>query len=84
MLRQHNQHHHHKLHHPVQKKGKRGPVDEVDEAILKMLASTENTDDDKRFGKHISATLQRFSTKKKAQAKLQLEQVLVNIEFPNN
>lgn len=69
---------------PCSKKSKRGPVDEVDEVILKMLASTENTDDDEWFGKHISAILRRFSPKKKAQAKLQLEQVLVNIEFPKN
>ena len=58
-------------------------MDEVDEAILKILASSQNTqmDDEEFFGRHIGAALRRLSPKQKALAK---EQVLVNIEFPND
>ena len=33
-------------------------------------------------GQQVAATLRRFTTRQKAFAKLQTEQVLVNIEFP--
>ena len=36
------------------------------------------------FGRHIGTVLCCLSPKQKALAKLQIEQVLVNIEFPND
>ena len=50
------------------------------------MASSQNTqmDDEEFFGRHIGAALRRLSPKQKALAKLQIEQVLVNIEFPND
>ena len=42
---------------PPEKKRKRGNVDEVDEAILKILASSQDRqmDDKEFFGRHIGA-----------------------------
>lgn len=62
-------------------------MEEVDDAILKMLARSQDTsptDDEEFFGRHISAALRRLGPKQRALAKLQIEQVLVNIEFPND
>ena len=41
-------------------------------------------DDKKFFGRHIGTALRHLGPKQKALAKLQIEQVLVNIEFPND
>ena len=61
-------------------------MDEVDEAILKILASSQDIqmDDEEFYGRHIGAAIHCLSPKQKALAKLQIEQVLVNIEFPND
>ena len=57
-------------------------MEEVDEAILKILASSQDRqmDDEEFFGRHIGAVLCCLSPKQKALAKLQIEQVLVNID----
>lgn len=39
-------------------------------------------DEEGHFGNQVAATLRRLTTKQKAIAKLQIDQVLVNIEFP--
>ena len=70
---------------PPAAKKKQGNVDEFDEALIKILANTQNMqmDDEECFGRHIGATLCHFSPKQKALAKLQIEQVPVSNEFPN-
>ena len=54
------------------KKKKKGNVDEFDEALIKILANTQNMqmDDEECFGRCIDATLRCFSPKQKALAKL--------------
>ena len=63
---------------------KKKTLNYVDEAMLKYLASYEKRqdDEDQLFAKYIAATLGRFTKHQKAQAKLQIQQVLNNIEFP--
>ena len=39
-------------------------------------------DEQEIFAKHVSAILRRFTPRQQAQARLQIEQVLVDIEFP--
>ena len=68
-----DQHHHKVCHHLLLKKNKKlGNVYEFDEALIKILANTQNMqmDDEECFGKHIDATLHCFSPKQKALAKL--------------
>ena len=61
-------------------------MDEVDEAILKTLASSQDTQmyDEEFFGRHIGAALRRLSPKQKALAKVQIEQVLLILNFLND
>lgn len=70
-------------------KRKRNRNDEIDELLVKSLSSIqekrtkEKTDDEEGyFGKHISETLRRFNARQKALAKLQIQQVLLQLEFP--
>ena len=39
-------------------------------------------DEKEIFGKHVSAVLRRFTPRQQAQARLCIEQVLVDIKFP--
>lgn len=41
------------------------------------------TDEDELFGKTVAATLRRFDLRKKAMAKLRIQTVLMDIEFPD-
>ncbi|XP_019853020.1 PREDICTED: uncharacterized protein LOC109582617 [Amphimedon queenslandica] len=67
---------------------KRKKVEDVDYAILESLKGIEASrmqavkEDEELFGHHIAATLHRLSDKQKAICKLQMQQVLVNVEFP--
>lgn len=68
---------------------KRKKVDDVDYAILESLKGIEASrmqavkdDEEELFRRHIAATLHRLSHKQKAICKLQMQQVLVNVEFP--
>ena len=69
--------------------------DDVDKAIVESLKTmqdrwsrkdTENSqatlDEEGHFGHQVAATLRRLTTKQKVIAKLQIDQVLVNVEFP--
>ena len=41
-------------------------------------------DEEELFGRHITAVLRRFPARQKATAKLKIEQILVDIEFPED
>ena len=63
----------------------------MDDLIMTSLKSLqerrhgkEALDEAGHFGHQIAATLRRFSPRQMAQAKLQIEQVLFNIEFPSD
>uniref|UniRef100_A0A1X7U649 BESS domain-containing protein n=1 Tax=Amphimedon queenslandica TaxID=400682 RepID=A0A1X7U649_AMPQE len=63
--------------------------DEVDMALVETLKSFQATrkelmkdpDEDDLFGRQIAATVHRLSNKQKAICKLQIQQVLLNVEF---
>ena len=63
----------------------------VDELIVASLNNIQERrekqvkkeiDEESHFCQQVAATLRRFTTRQKAFAKLQIEQVLVNVEFP--
>ena len=74
------------------KKKKISKDDEIDECIIQSLKSIEENrralaqkqeeDDDQLFGRQIAITLHRLTTKQKAIAKLRIQQVLIDVEFP--
>ena len=78
------------------KKRKVHKGDDVDDAIIQTLKSIQERnaqqdevdkqaqilDEEAHFGNQVAATLCRFTTRQKAIAKLQIDQVLVNVEFP--
>ena len=60
-------------------------------AILKSLKSLEDTvqeqqrivdDEDELFGKQVAMVTRRLNSKQKAMAKLRIQQVFLEIEFP--
>ena len=67
---------------------------DVDELIVESLKSIRERREEKRgrteepldeaghFGHQVAATLRRFTNRQKAIAKLQIQQVLVSVEFP--
>ena len=65
------------------------PHDEVEDAFLQHLCEKaedrkkrqEDTDDD-HFGWHVAAVLKRLPNRAKAIARLKIEQVLMDVEFP--
>lgn len=71
---------------PPVKKRKKTKGEEVDDAILKTLTNIEGTqmDEEELFGRHVGAALRRFTPRQRAIAKLQIEQILVNTEFPED
>ena len=40
-------------------------------------------DEDELFGRQVAATLRRLTSRQKAQAKLRIQQTLVDVEFPD-
>ena len=64
-------------------------MDEMDAVIVRNLEelcqrrSSSTTDEDELFGKTVAATLHRFDLRKKAMAKLRIQTVLMDIEFPD-
>ena len=62
----------------------------MDEAILKSLKDLEErrtrreVDENESFGRHIGAVLRRFSPRQQAEARLRIEQVLIDVEFPDD
>ena len=75
---------------PPSKKKKIDRGTDIDEAIVASLkelrerhvARSAVIDEQVIFGKHFSAILRRFTPCQQAQARLRIEQVLVDIEFP--
>ena len=73
---------------PKPAKRKKTSRDDVDEALLRSLKDIEEmrakraVDENDLFGKHVSAVLHRFTPRQQAQARLRIEQVLVDVEFP--
>ena len=78
---------------PPPKKRKKNMPSDVDDAIVKYLQErqTQNSqqqqqqqqqqDEEEHFGKNIAAVMRRFTNRQKAVAKLQIQQVLLNVEF---
>ena len=65
-------------------------LDDVDEAILKSLkdleekrAQPQDTEED-LFGKQVAVVLKRLHPRQKAMAKLHIQQLLTDIEFPSS
>ena len=75
---------------PPVKKKKATRGDDVDEAIIKSLKDLEErrtrreVGENESFGRHIGAVLRRFSPRQQAQARLRIEQVLIDVEFPDD
>ena len=76
---------------PSAKKKKMSLGEEVDVALLRSLKDLEERrarrheqDEEELFGKHIAAVLRRFSPRQRAQARLRIEQVLIDVEFPDD
>lgn len=60
----------------------------MDDAILKCLKVLDerkqrSLDEEELFGSHIAAILRRFNKKQKAIARLRIQEVLVDVEFPD-
>lgn len=79
---------------PAKRKKSSNKLDEVDEALLKSLAGIQERriarveepkvmDAEGHFGEHVAATLRRFTPQQRAFAKLEIDRVLVNVEFPS-
>lgn len=61
---------------------------EVDSAILKCLKGLEDKeprmlDEEELFGMHIAAVLRRLTNRQKAIARLRIQKVLTDVEFPS-
>ena len=50
--------------------------------MLKDLHERREDDDSEFFSKHVGATIRRFNPRQRAQVKLRIQQVLVDVEFP--
>ena len=46
------------------------------------LVQKQEEDEDQLFGRHIAVTLRRLTSRQKAMAKLCIQQVLIDVEFP--
>ena len=75
---------------PVAKKRKVNKLDDPNTFILKNVpdiqerrsSKAEVADSEAHFGSHVAATLRRLEPRQRAMAKLQIDQVLLNAEFP--
>lgn len=71
------------------KKKSKVVMDEMDAVIVRNLEelcqrrSSSATDEDELFGKTVAATLRRLDLRKKAMAKLRIQGVLMDVEFPD-
>ena len=73
---------------PSAKKKKTKTADEAEELIIHTLQDLNERrgkvdDEDKHFGRAVAATLHRFSNRQKAYAKLRIQSLLLDIEFPD-
>ena len=64
---------------------------QVSQAILKSLKTLEETvqeqqrvieDEDELFGKQVAMVMRRLTSRQKAMAKLRIQQVFLDVEFP--
>ena len=72
---------------PPSKKRKSIRGDSIDDSILKRLINVQERqkqDEDQLFGLQVAATLRRLTNRQKADAKLKIQQVLLEVEFPND
>ena len=77
---------------PAVKKRKVSKGDEIDDMLMRSLkdiqerqnkrSGTDTSDGETHFGNHVAATLRRLTPKQQAIAKLQIDQILLNVEFP--
>ena len=76
---------------PPSKKRRSMKGDDIDEMLINSIKTIQERRQEKHsrqlneethFGLQVAETLRRFSPKQKALAKLQIDQVLFNIEFP--
>lgn len=59
----------------------------MDDSVLKRFMSVPDQrtqDEEELFVLHVAATLRRFTNRQKAIAKLRIQQVLVEVEFPRH
>lgn len=70
-------------------KKKRVRKDDIDELLVKSLNSlqekkvkTVTNDEEGHFGQQVAATLRRYTPRQRALAKLRIQQVLTDVEFP--
>ena len=77
------------LPHAKNKKVEKGS--EVDEVILGSMRDLHErcsrrgvADEHKLFGQHIAAVLRGFNRRQQAHARLRIEQVLIDVEFPED
>ena len=75
---------------PVIKKRKLNSSKDVNEAIVSSLnglmefrKQKQQKDEESLYADHIAAVLHRFNPRQKALARVQIDQVLFNIEFPS-
>ena len=64
---------------PQRKRKKKNAVD-VDELLVEKL--TSHQDEASSFGEHVAARLRGFTARQRAMACLEIDRVLLNIEFP--
>lgn len=72
-----------------QPEAKKRKVNTVDHAILKCLKHLDDKqpralDEEELFGMHIAAVLRRLTNRQKAMARLRIQQVLTDVEFPES
>ena len=69
---------------------KKRKTSSMDQAIIKCLKHldekqpTRVLDEEELFGMHIAAVLRRLTNRQKAMARLKIEQVLTDVEFPDS
>jgi hypothetical protein len=66
---------------------KKRKISSVDHAIFKCLKHLDDKqprllDEEELFGMHIAAVLRRLSNRQKAMARLKIQEVLTDVEFP--
>lgn len=72
---------------PRQSEVKKRKISCVDHAILRCLKHFDEKqprvlDEEELFGMHIAAVLRRLTNRQKAMARLKIQQVLTDVEFP--
>ena len=71
----------------VGRKRKKEQPDEVEQTIIDSIRGIQDRqsqtaeDEESHYGKQVSATLRRFNNRQNALAKLQIQEVLLDIEF---